>query len=125
MNPIHTLINDTLALDEKATAGPMEAAYDQLHEAYTVRANGVFVCSTKTAEPIGGSAEIGRADAEMFAAFRSSAPTLARIAKIAVEAIEHGPHEHACIERNPRQPWKCTCEWKARALTAIEREAGK
>lgn len=132
MNPIQTLINDTLALDEKATAAPwtQEAVCG---EAYT------DICAPSTPET--GSPNLiastfadageedetqGVRDAALIAAYRSSAPKLARIAKMAVEALKEAPHERGCSAsfKGPALKGPCDC-YKSRALSAIEREAGK
>lgn len=124
MNPIHILINDTLALDEKATAGPWTTdSKDRYGLNYsgpiTVKAGDKYMAYHSDT-----STFLLHENAALIAAYRSSAPTLARIAKIAVEALENAPHAVGCLNRSSKGNGPCTC-WKSRAIAAIEREAGK
>lgn len=92
MNPIHTLINDTLALDEKATAqSPVQRLMKAKFNRH-IKRHGL---------------------------------SFARIAKIAVEALEDAPHDLLCPAAPPSPSIYKGCDcWKSRALAAIG-EAGK
>lgn len=115
MNPIQTLINDTLALDEKATAAPWWTSTPAKGSASVNPYSASFVHGPKYVA-LDKSEGLSEQDADAIAAFRTSAPKLAHIAKIAVEALEdtakNGSND---LERRVA----------ARALAAIEREAGE
>lgn len=131
-NPILALCDATLALDAKATNNADLCVLGEIWiTAPSQETTASIAAIRRGCEEAGGDAE-NEADAALVVAYRTSAPRLARLVKIAVEEIENAPHALSCHLNSTRRPFGeesralfdakgCTC-WKSRALAAIAKE---
>lgn len=91
---LETYLAEVEAAEGRMTGGEWIAADDELHEAWSVRANGMYVCATRTEKPIGGSSDIGQPDAHGIALLRNRVKALCGMVRENIQELELAQLNH-------------------------------